>query len=285
MNPKVIFIIAFVAVLIGIYGIADTLLSSNTPTPQLQTPVQSSPILAKKQQSFTVWRAKQDLRRGEPISLDKLSRELVEAEQAFSLGVKRDVKLDFDPTVLLTSDIKMGELVFSEHQISPSDASYVKFLTRPDRVLYPLTIATKNLINNYIQPGDRIDIMAVTSPKQSLANPVKAITQFKGVKASLLMQHIRVVSIDASTIAQLTKTETKAKQAKENNHETTIVIEIKPDDIAKLSLAQRTIYLEIYPSQSYGRRPAVKMSDIIENYSGIVELRGAKQASYNEVLF
>ncbi|WP_305417427.1 hypothetical protein [Photobacterium leiognathi] len=54
----------------------------------------------------------------------------------------------------------------------------------------------------------------------------------------------------------------------------TIVIEVHPDDLAKLALAQRTMYLEIYRSQQYRRTPNIQINDVIRGYNGVTELRG-----------
>jgi pilus assembly protein CpaB len=56
------------------------------------------------------------------------------------------------------------------------------------------------------------------------------------------------------------------------------VIEVTPDDLAKLSLAQRTMYLEIYRSQHYLKNPDIQINDIIRGYNGVTELRGSSSA-------
>ncbi|MGF1790857.1 RcpC/CpaB family pilus assembly protein [Photobacterium profundum] len=283
MNSKIIFVIAFLAVLTGLYGMADTLLSTTDTA-------STSATEEKEIKYITVWRATSPLARGQALSPSSLTREQLTEEAALSLGINSDVTLKFEPTTLMNMDVKQGALVFPELQTSPGEAGYLNLITRGDMTLYPLTIASKNLIDNYIQPGDYIDIMAVSSPRTNLSNTTSTLENFEGVRASLLMQRIRVMSVGQSnTLAEkagqrsTTTSTIRPKVNISNENESTVVIEVNPDDLAKLSLAQRTMYIEIYRSQHYRQTPDADVSDVIKNYTGIVELRGAGRDRLGEV--
>ncbi len=59
---------------------------------------------------------------------------------------------------------------------------------------------------------------------------------------------------------------------------TTVIIEVRPDELPTLALAQRIMYTEIYPSQIHTQPEFAEVRNIIDNYTGIVELRGNKSA-------
>jgi pilus assembly protein CpaB len=64
---------------------------------------------------------------------------------------------------------------------------------------------------------------------------------------------------------------------------TTVVIEVNPDDLPRLALAQRTMHIEIYRSQTYRQSTYVEVRNIMDNYVGIEEFRG-KTAMPGEAL-
>ena len=64
--------------------------------------------------------------------------------------------------------------------------------------------------------------------------------------------------------------------------EATIVLEVKPDDLTRLALAQRTMHLEIVRSQAHHSAPRVNIGDVMPNYSGVVELRGTSNSNQGD---
>lgn len=153
-------------------------------------------------------------------------------------------------------------------------------------ILYPLPISTINLINNYIRPGDMIDIISVSSPLTNLADTGARITQFQGVKARTIKRGVRVLAfeqnpVDSKEQSKQSGNSLSPRVSASGNSKTTVVIEIEPNFVSRLSLAQRTMHLEIYRSQSTGEIPPANMSDVIENYQGIRELRGAETQTTN----
>lgn len=270
MNSKILFLVAFIAVFGGLFGIASNYLASPSSTPTtIKQPERKKPTV-----TYTVWRAKQTLDKGQAITPNQLTRELVSEQQAHDLGINNNISLDFAATTLLNTTIQRGALVMPENQSTPNQAGYLSLITHDGMTLYPLTVNSNNLIAHYIQPGDFIDIMAISSPNTNLSNATTQISDFNKVQASLFMKHVRVLSIGNASDDQV--------NPEVNNTQgmlTTVVIEVTPDDLAKLSLAQRTMYLEIYRSQHYRHTPDVQINDVIHNYSGVTELRGSGSAS------
>lgn len=266
MNSKILFFVAFIAVFAGLFGIANNYLT--TPPPAPTTTKQTEP--EKPTVTYTVWRAKHALDKGQAISPNDVSRELIDEKQAHTFGVNKDITLDFAATTLLNTTIQSGELVMPENQSTPNQAGYLSLITHDGMTLYPLTVNSNNLINHYIQPGDFIDIMAISSPETNLSNATTQISDFNKVQANLFMKHVRVLSIGNGSDDQVNPEVNNTQ-----GMQTTVVIEVTPDDLAKLSLAQRTMYLEIYRSQHYRKNPDIQINDVIRGYNGVTELRGS----------
>lgn len=271
LNSKLIFIIAFIAVLTGLYGVADKLLSTSESVTQ---PVSDDAIT----KTFTLWQAKSPLNKGEHLSLADLKRVQLDREESLALGVNADVELKLDPQSLLNSSVEAGQYLFPEQLSHPGEAGYLNLITREGMTLYPLTVATRNMIQDYILPGDEIDIMTVSSPQHNLANDMNRLDDFIGLRASLLMKRVKVISVaDSDTDTQSSKINPSMKSS--DKSQTRIVIEVAPEDLPRLTLAQRTMHIEVFHSQNYSANPEADVSDVINNYTGVVELRGASENS------
>ena len=269
LNSKLIFIIAFIAVLTGLYGVADKLLS----TPESVTkPVKDDGIA----ETFTLWQAKVPLLQGNHLTLADLKRVQLGRDASLALGINADVELKLDPQTLLNSSVEAGQYLFPEQLSHPGEAGYLNLITHEGMTLYPLTVATNNMIQDYILPGDEIDIMTVSSPQHNLANDISRIDDFIGIRASLLMKKVRVISIaDPDADSQTGKITPSVKSS--DKALTRIVIEVRPEDLPRLTLAQRTMHIEVFHSQDYNAKSEADVSDVIKNYTGVVELRGASE--------
>ena len=137
--------------------------------------------------------------------------------------------------------------------------------------LYPLEVSDQNLINDYIRPGSYIDILTVSSPNDNLAKNIDKPKRFKGLKASMFLKHVKVLNIGGDDEDDSSVT---ARSPINEDGLTTVVVEVKPDDLAKLALAQRTMHIEIYRSQTYNKPEYAEVRNVIDNYTGIEELRG-----------
>ncbi|MGF1724406.1 Flp pilus assembly protein CpaB [Photobacterium nomapromontoriensis] len=274
MNSKIIFLIAFIAVVTGLYGLYDAF----TKKPHQEAPIIIEMVPEKTVRYITLWRAKEDLNRGSPITTSQLNREQIVFEDAIELGFKDDVKLDFESSTLLNSSIAKGDFVYPEQQTSKSQPGYLALLITEGMTLYPLQVTSKNIINDFISPGDYIDILAVSSPVANLATQSEILDQFHGVKASIFLKKVKVMNIDIGN-GESDKNDNDeffiARSKNASDSMITVVIEVSPSELARLSLAQRTMHIEIYRSHAYKKPLHAEVRDVIENYSGVEELRGS----------
>ncbi|MEZ9784707.1 Flp pilus assembly protein CpaB [Vibrio breoganii] len=283
MNSRLIFILSFIFVAFGLFAVMQNVNARAEANAKKQVQAQ---VEEKKEVKFVLWRSKQELSRGEVVTNNKLERVVLPELEANALGVNSDVNVGLVQDSRANHNIPAGEYVFPEMFTSPDKAGYLDLLASEGAILYPLPISTINLINNYIRPGDMVDIISVSSPLTNLADTGARITQFQGVKARTIKRGVKVLAFEQKPVdpkeqqAQSGST-ISARVSAQGNSKTTVIIEVEPEFVSKLSLAQRTMHLEIYRSQVTGEIPSANMSDVIENYQGIRELRGAETQTTN----
>ncbi|MGR5307550.1 Flp pilus assembly protein CpaB [Vibrio mediterranei] len=270
MKSKIIFAVAFLAILIGVLGVYS---SMNKP---LQQPVveekqTATPTIEPKAEYVTVWRSTESISRGEPINSSKVKREQLLLTSALDEGIRSDVELDFDPTTLFNTPISSGQLILPEMLTKKDAPGYIDLLVTEGMTLYPLVVSSKNLISDFIRPGEHIDILTVSSPKDNLSGKREKPIKFRGVTATLFLQNIKVLNMGGS------EEEQSVKPVSENKEDgfTTIIIEIPPEEVARLALAQRTMHLEVYRSREYQEPVYADVRNVMDNYIGVEELRGS----------
>ncbi|UMM06478.1 RcpC/CpaB family pilus assembly protein [Vibrio campbellii] len=265
MRSRLVLLVAIVALIVGALGVIDLFKSD----PQ---PIAAAAVVENTNEEYVaVWMTTEAYEKGHAISAQGVVKQQLPLNEALALGVREDAQISFSPSILLNRSLDLGDVVLPEYQVSPGQPGYIDLLVTEGMTLYPLEVSDQNLINDYIRPGSFIDILTVSSPNDNLAQNIDKPKRFKGVKASMFLKHVKVLNIgdDAKGDSSVT-----ARSPSKENGLTTVVIEVKPDDLAKLALAQRTMYIEIYRSQTYNKPEYAEVRNVIDNYTGIEELRG-----------
>ena len=215
--------------------------------------------------------ATEALKKGHAVNAQDVVKQQLPLSEALKLGVREDTQISFSPSILLNRNLRSGDVVLPEYQVSPGRPGYIDLLVTENMTLYPLKVSDKNLINDYIRPGSFVDVLTVSSPNANLAGNLDKPKRFRGVKASMFLKHVKVLNIGNDDTGDRSIT---ARSPSEEAGLTTVVIEVSPDDLPKLALAQRTMHIEIYRSQTYSQPEFAEVRNIIDNYTGVNELRG-----------
>ncbi|MCL9774879.1 RcpC/CpaB family pilus assembly protein [Vibrio methylphosphonaticus] len=265
MRSRIVLLIASIALIIGVVGLVD--LMKKAPV-QVKT---NEPVInVAEERHVTVWKAINPIVKGKPISIELVKKTQLPLSEALKFGIKNDTKVDFDPSTLTNTDIHQGAIIMPEYQTSRTQPGYIDLLITNGMTLYPLQVSDKNLINDYIRPGGYVDVLTVSSPNINLAANADKPKRFKGVKASMFLKHVKVLSVDDGDDSDVISARASVKE----KGMTTIVIEVHPDDLARLALAQRTMHIEIYRSQTYQKPTYAEVRSIMDNYVGVEEFRG-----------
>ncbi|MGR2668335.1 Flp pilus assembly protein CpaB [Vibrio campbellii] len=265
MRSRLVLLVAIVALIVGALGVIDLFKSD----PQ---PIATAAVVENTNEEYVaVWMTTEAYEKGHAISAQGVVKQQLPLNEALALGVREDAQISFSPSILLNRSLDLGDVVLPEYQVSPGQPGYIDLLVTEGMTLYPLEVSDQNLINDYIRPGSFIDILTVSSPNDNLAQNIDKPKRFKGIKAAMFLKHVKVLNIgdDAKGDSSVT-----ARSPSKENGLTTVVIEVKPDDLAKLALAQRTMHIEIYRSQTYNKPEYAEVRNVIDNYTGIEELRG-----------
>ncbi|GLR03361.1 Flp pilus assembly protein CpaB [Vibrio hyugaensis] len=275
MRSRLALFVAFLAVFVGGLGIFHNITSTQN---QNKTAEENRPVRSAIDdiQYIQVWRAATDLERGIPIDVNNVKREQLQLNIALEEGISSDIKLDFSPSTLLNKSIKQGQLVLPEYQVNETDPRYIDLLITEGMEPYSLLVSTSNLVQGYIRPGTYVDLLAVSSPQENLADEDNDAIDFSGVNAQLILQNVKVLSIGGSSQEE---SSVQSNVSSEDEHQVVIVVEVRPQAIARLSIAQKTMHLEVYRSHRYKEPIFAEVRDVIGNYSGVTELRGSSRQS------
>ena len=266
MRSRLVLLVAIAALIVGALGVVDLLKSEPQPTTTAEVVVEE-----KNEEHVAVWMTTEPYEKGRAIDAQGVVKQQLRLSEALTLGVREDAQISFSPSILLNRSLSAGEVVLPEYQVTPGQPGYIDLLITEGMTLYPLKVSDKNLINDYIRPGTSIDILTVSSPNDNLAGIIDKPKRFRGVKASMFLKNVKVLNIgnDATGDSSIT-----ARAPSKEDGLTTVVIEVSPDELPKLALAQRTMHIEIYRSQTYTQPEFAEVRNIIDNYTGIAELRG-----------
>ncbi|MEZ9245069.1 Flp pilus assembly protein CpaB [Vibrio lentus] len=265
MRSRLVLLVAIAALIVGALGVVDLLKSEPQPTTTAEV------VEEKNEEHVAVWMTTEPYEKGRAIDAQGVVKQQLPLSEALTLGVREDAQISFSPSILLNRSLNAGEVVLPEYQVTPGQPGYIDLLITEGMTLYPLKVSDKNLINDYIRPGTSIDILTVSSPNDNLAGNIDKPKRFRGVKASMFLKNVKVLNIgnDATGDSSIT-----ARAPSKEDGLTTVVIEVSPDELPKLALAQRTMHIEIYRSQTYTQPEFAEVRNIIDNYTGISELRG-----------
>lgn len=275
MNSRLIYFVSFCVISFSLYLLYGSLYGGK-PEGKYSEPTTKM---------VTVWKARKEINRGDKVSKEDFERVLLEESKAHVIGFSQDEEIPLTFDSLANRDVNKGDWVMPEFISNYRDAGYLDLLATEGMVLFPLTISTKNLIKNYIRPGQLVDVISVSSPRTNLSESMSKISDFKGLKLKTVLNEVKVLFIrqdfENETINLLDQNEfiTPHVVAK-GELETTVVLEIPPEYIPILSLAQRTMRLEIYKSSDILVHEA-EMTDIMDNYRGILELRANRAEQKN----
>ncbi|GEA60667.1 Flp pilus assembly protein CpaB [Vibrio comitans] len=277
MNSRVIFFISFICISIGLFVLFKNV-SARTEDNEQQK--QDAYVSESVERQLVLWKANRHIERGQQVTKGDFNRIEVNESDAHKIAVFSDVQLLIESDTLANKTIAKDEWVFANFLTNPDDGGYLDLLASEGMILYPLPISTSNLINNYIRSGDFVDIVSVSSPEVNLADQDARISQFRGVTAGTIIRNVKVLAFEQNTVEDdgksVSKTTISPRMSSKNDSKTIVVLEIEPEFVSKLSLAQRTMHLEMYRSHANSIIPMANMTDVIENYQGIRELRGTE---------
>ncbi|WPC76456.1 Flp pilus assembly protein CpaB [Vibrio porteresiae] len=259
MNIKVVTLIAVLAIFSGGYGLTH----QSTAKPEKQVEQK------EQEQLIQVYLAKHDLAKGEPLSRSDVVVEKWKQAKANQFGIDKDQSLAFKTGQLVRAPVLAGAVIYPENIISQEDSDYVDFIIQPNRIAFPLETTNDAIVGGVIRANSHIDVLALTSTAQNLAND-RSINSYKGVSLAPILMNIKVLKVATE----------KVKENKEEREKTSLILELTPKQVSTLTIAKRIAQLEVHQTvkNATAKDLSANSGDVMGTYHAITEFRAGNSS-------
>ena len=254
MNIKLMIVIAIIAIGVGVYGMNHRKIISP-----------STPKVEVKEKTIAVYVAKKQLQPGDSITSQTVSIENWSETKARSQGITGAISINYSLDPVAKVIIEPGTVISKSSFAIETDVDYIDFIIHEGMTPYPLQVESKSIIGGVIRTNSFVDIMALASGSQNLAND-RSIKSYKDVSLSPILTNIKVLKISEEKLSA------KGKSADEKS---TLILEVTPKQVATLTIAQRIAQLEIHQSVkgATAKDLSANAGDVLESYHAIREFR------------
>lgn len=253
MNTKVIFIVAFVAIFLGIASLTGMFSSPPPAQPQKEVKVVEPDI------SF--WVARHPVTRGTLVSPADFTHRVLPASAAQAQGVSQDQDVHFDTDMIARNDIADAQVIQQNDFLTPTSPDYIATITPEGKIPYPITVDTAELQTMNIRPSNKVDVMLLSSPGSNVNAQQSTMNQLSNLSVSMLFKAITVIAINKNS----------------SSEESSLLVALDQDQVAKLIISRRIgkIYLFHAGSQTLPTFNNISVREVLPDYSSVRELRGS----------
>lgn len=194
MRPQVVII----ALIIMLGGLAVGIFMSHSSG----KPAAMAESERKVPVTYDVWVAAHALKRGQSVGRNDLTLMTWSESQAKQQGIRQNSTLTFVKGMAANNAIEAGQVVFPDMVTSPDQDGYFSLLIKPGQVPFPLTVSSTSVLAGVIQPGTYVDVLALSSRNQNLAN-AESVRDFKNMTVSPVLMGVRVLQVQRSSKANV----------------------------------------------------------------------------------
>lgn len=263
VKNKIIIIIASVAILIGLFGLAGSLSTPESSTTQAEVVPETK---------IKIWRLKNDVELGQEVQRNDFSIELIPESEAHAYGISEDIELNFEVGSVYNSARTAHSITDQNWIVQPNGDGYVELIIKPQRVPYAISVNPKSVVGGVITNGTIVDILALSIPGSVASVEVGAAQSAR----------TRTISITPILIAvkvlQVKKTVVEAADNTVTQTEVDLILELTRKQVAKLTVAKRISELEVH--KSIGKYKASDLQadagDVLADFKSITEFRASE---------
>ncbi|MBE4579481.1 Flp pilus assembly protein CpaB [Vibrio navarrensis] len=263
MNSKLTLLIAVFAIGAGVYG----LMPANRTKVQV---VEPTAAVAPQPKTCKVYLAKQPLTKGQPVYQEDWQIEIWQEARCYGAGIDNDMTMSLSGDSarrFARRDIAAQEVLYSSLFVTPDSPDYLDYLVDGNKVPYPIEVETRSIVGGIVSPGTYVDILALSSQKQNLANESKVSqSSLQNLTLSPVMTHIKVL--------KLAEPETKTKE----EGKSVLVLELTRKQVATLIIAQKISQLAVHKSTDSAQPEdlSANTADVLADFHSIKEFRATK---------
>lgn len=259
MGQRVVFLIGFVCVFLGVFGLYLQMEGSKSA-------VESDVVHVNDDLKIRMILSNQDLAKGTPVQPEYFRYVYVNESEALANGIAEDQKIEFEAGMLLARDMRKDEFLGSNFILSPDDDNYINVQLAEGMSPYALEIPKASFYGAGINVGDLIDIVVLTSDDENIGESGNdgRIESFRTLAVSPLITQAKVLNIDSF---------------QESREELSLTIELSRDEIAKMIIATKIGLVEVFRSSSsihVSNATKARTQDVLSDYQSVLEYRGSK---------
>lgn len=255
MRQRIIFLVAFVSIAIGLFGISESYFTQEIEV----TKVEAVP----EEKKVSVWLVKEPLKRGEQLTVDKVYKKQIFESQARKVGIYQDVNIDIRPGDIVNQNFVKDDLLDQSHIVNSTSPEYIDLILKEGMVPYPFETNIATVYGGVIDAGDYIDVISLTSLEQNFAE-TERVDSYRSVSVSPLLTAVRILAVESL-------------EASVDKKQVTLVLELSRSDIAKMVIAKRISQLEVHKSGFGASVHQADTGDILPDFFSVTELRGTKR--------
>ncbi|EKO3616479.1 Flp pilus assembly protein CpaB [Vibrio metschnikovii] len=267
MNSKLLIGLALLAILAGGYGLFA---SSPAPAPVVvqAPPAEVKTVVAPPVKTTQIWLARTALQPGQIVTRADLELRRIPEPEALALGVDADIKLEFVTNLRAAHTIQAGDVVWPESLLAPNHAGYMDLILTPNYVPFSIQVSEQSIIGGVIRPGSLVDILALSSLKQNLANDA-TVRSFETVSLTPILMGVKVLQVDTPNQTNSSRGEVIGPA------QANVIVELTRKQVATLTIARHIAQLEIHLStgNSSASELSANAGDVLTDYKAIQEFR------------
>ncbi|MFC1234498.1 Flp pilus assembly protein CpaB [Vibrio sp. F74] len=255
MNFRILVPTALIFLGAGLYGLSGNLLDKGEK-PKLEEVTEDIVMIS-------VWKAKDSISAGQTVTRSELFIEQVPETEANQHGIDEPVDIEFVKGLVSAQDVVKGQWVTMENLLTPEQDGYIELTIADNKVPFALSVSNETVVGGVITYGSLVDVIALSSLNQNLANN-ETVQQYQSFTVSPILMAVKVIKVEKNEIRDRT--------------EISLVLELSRKEVAKMVIAKKIAQLEVH--KSIGKEQAEQLhadsGDVLPTYRAIKEFRAGE---------
>jgi pilus assembly protein CpaB len=259
MKLKLLVALGILALISGLYGVIREF--ANMESVDITNEILPSQI--------TAFKLNETVRRGTIFDASQLTVVNLSKTKANNLGIYEDVEFEGASGSIYKKDFKASHFLLPRDLASPKDDDFIDYLMSDGGVPFRMRVETNAVFGGTLRAGDLVSILTVDSVESEFRHSRKMVS------VEPLLSNVKV--LNAQSYAEK---ETNSSIA---NDYLDLVLELAPDQTAKMVVAQEVSKLKIYKSNgdvTDTNYLHATSSDVLRSVKGVREFR-AKDMTIN----
>lgn len=268
MKSKILMMMSLLLLGIALIGLMSSYLS--TAKTEENTTTETKPT------TYEVWGAKSAISLGQKVKREDLRLKVITQDEAFEKGIQADVKLPFVSGMVANTPLLEDQIVMPENITRPDQDGYFNLVMAPGSVPFPILVRPESIIGGVIHSGSKIDVLALTSLSQNLANQANQanIKDIESISLSPVLMGITVLQVDGAKKDGFANKIEESVNSNENK-QVGLILELTPKQVATITIARHIAGLEVHLSTglTLPSELSANAGDVMSGYRSIREFR------------